>query len=199
MKQQQVGQAAFVLERIDQSDRPSTHLPKNAIGWAVEKVQAPSGLAPLVKRLLHNVALFETLEEALLASVKDAELAAATLEGEYISHNGILFGGSGKVRTDSLLARKAQMDAIRTELRQLKREQAAAEERRVSLQSEIIASTNAVENAIASHQSGLTGGTLAVDACDFQLLTDQCDLQADAGDNGPTPPGLGHPRGSRGQ
>jgi chromosome segregation protein len=162
LKQQQVGQAAFVLERIDQSDRLSTRLPEKAIGWAVEKVQAPSALAPLVKRLLHNVALFETLDEALRASVKDAELAAATLDGEYISPNGILFGGSGKVRTDSLLARKAQMDALRTDLKQVKREQAAAEERRVSLQSDIVASTNAVEKAIASHQEAQTAQTKSI-------------------------------------
>src|SRR5207237_1461081 len=104
LNQQQLGQAALVLERIADRDRPiSKELPQSAIGWAADKVRAPAPLEGLVKGLLHNVALFENLEEALNATAKNSEIAAATLRGEYISHEGILFGGSGKVRTDSLL------------------------------------------------------------------------------------------------
>src|SRR5205085_5666571 len=80
------------------------------------------------------------------------EIAAATLSGEYISHEGILFGGSGKVRTDSLLARKARIDAIATELTKLRREQASVEEQRVSLESQIAAAAAILEKAVASHQ-----------------------------------------------
>src|SRR4029077_16626495 len=89
----------------------------------------PAPLEGLVKGLLHNVALFETLEEALNAIAKNSDIAATTLRGEYISH-GIRFGGSGKVRSDSLLERKARIDAIAREPIDLKREQAAVEERR---------------------------------------------------------------------
>src|SRR5436309_13627675 len=53
LNQQQLGQAALVLERIDHRDRPSAKdLPQNAIGWVVDKVQSHAALAPLVKRLL---------------------------------------------------------------------------------------------------------------------------------------------------
>src|SRR5213079_599195 len=113
LNQQQLGQAALVLERIDHRDRPaSKDLPQNAIGWVADKVRTPAALEALVKGLLHNVALFENLEEALNAIAKNSEIAATTLRGEYISHEGILFGGSGKVRSDSLLERKARIDAI---------------------------------------------------------------------------------------
>src|SRR5205814_8885840 len=65
LNQQQLGQAALVLERIDHRDRPAyKDLPQNAIGWVADKVRTPAALEALVKGLLHNVALFENLEEA---------------------------------------------------------------------------------------------------------------------------------------
>jgi len=153
LNQQQLGQAALVLERIADRDRPiSKELPQSAIGWAADKVRAPAPLEGLVKGLLHNVALFENLEEALNATAKNSEIAAATLRGEYISHEGILFGGSGKVRTDSLLERKARIDAIAIELGELKREQATIEQRRHSLESQMARARVTLEKAVAVHQ-----------------------------------------------
>jgi len=137
-------------------------LPQNAIGWAADKVRTPAALEALVKGLLHNVALFENLEEALNAIAKNSEIAAATLRGEYISHEGILFGGSGKVRSDSLLERKARIDAIARELIDLKREQAAVEQQRVAAESQIAAGTNALEKAVAVHQEAQAAQTASV-------------------------------------
>src|SRR5207249_9179339 len=77
----------------------------------IYKVRTPAPLEALVKGLLHNVALFENLEEALNAIVKNPELAAATLRGEYISHEGILFGGNGRVRTDSLDRKSTRLNS----------------------------------------------------------------------------------------
>jgi chromosome segregation protein len=163
LNQQQLGQAALVLERIDHRDRPaSKDLPQNAIGWAADKVRTPAALEALVKGLLHNVALFENLEEALNAIAKNSDIAAATLRGEYISHEGILFGGIGKVRSDSLLERKARIDAIARELIDLKREQAAVEQRRVAAESQIAAGTNALEKAVAVHQEAQAAQTASV-------------------------------------
>ena len=50
LNQQQLGQAALVLERIDHRERPaSKDLPQNAIGWAADKVRTPAALEALVK------------------------------------------------------------------------------------------------------------------------------------------------------
>jgi len=163
LNQQQSGQAALVLERLDHRDRPaSKDLPQNAIAWAADKVRTPGPLEALVKGLLHDVALFENLEEALNAIAKNSGIAAATLPGEYISHEGILFGGSGKVRTDSLLERKARIDAIARELIDLKREQAIVERRRVALESQIAAGTSALEKAVALHQEAQAAQTASI-------------------------------------
>src|SRR5438270_812322 len=153
LNQQQLGQAALVLERIAHRDRPaSKDLPQSAVGWAADKVRTPVPLEALVKSLLDNVALFENLEAALNAVAKNPDLAAATLRGEYISQEGILFGGSGKVRTDSLLERKTRIDAIAIELGQVKREQATVEQQRVALESQIATGMTALEKAVALHQ-----------------------------------------------
>jgi len=153
LNQQQLGQAALVLERIAHRDRPaSKDLPQSAVGWAADKVRTPVPLEALVKSLLDNVALFENLEAALNAVAKNPDLAAATLRGEYISQEGILFGGSGKVRTDSLLERKTRIDAIAIELGQLKHEQAMVEQQRVALESQIATDIKALEKVVALHQ-----------------------------------------------
>src|SRR6059058_4420433 len=163
LNQQQLGQAALVLERLDHRERPaSKDLPQNAIAWAADKVRTPGPLEALVKGLLHDVALFENLEEALNAIAKNSGIAAATLPGEYISHEGILFGGSGKVRTDSLLERKARIDTIARELIDLKREQAIVERRRVALESQIAAGTTSLEKAVALHQEAQAAQTASI-------------------------------------
>src|SRR5438105_7877791 len=163
LNQQQLGQAALVLERIDYRDRPASEdLPQNAIGVVADKVRAPAALEALVKGLLHNVALFENLEEALNAIAKNSEIAATTLRGEYISHEGILFGGSGKVRSDSLLERKARIDAIARELIDLKREQAAVERPGGTAESAIAGGTTALEKAVAVHQAAQAMRTASI-------------------------------------
>src|SRR5205823_3739987 len=85
-----------------------------------------------------------------------------TLRGEYISHEGILFGGSGKVRSDSLLERKARIDAIASELIDLKREQTAVEQRRVAAESQIAGGTMALEKAVALHREAQATQTASV-------------------------------------
>jgi chromosome segregation protein len=163
LNQQQLGQAALVLERIDYRDCPASgDLPQNAIGWAADKVRAPAPLEALVKSLLHNVALFENLEEALNAIGENSEIAATTLRGEYISHEGILFGGSGKVRSDSLLERKARIDTIAKELIDLKREQAMVEQRRVAAESQIAAGRTAMEKSVALHEEAQVTQTASI-------------------------------------
>jgi chromosome segregation protein len=152
LNQHQLGQAALVLEGIKHRDRPAKDLPPTAVDWATNKVRAPETLAPLVRRLLDQVALFKNIEDALVAIRKDPEIAAATLTGEFISHDGVLFGGSGKVRTDSLLERKARIEAIATELTKLRRKQTSIEQQRVSIESQITAGTVLLEKAVVSHQ-----------------------------------------------
>src|SRR5262249_53201911 len=78
----------------------------------IDKVKAPEPLGSLVAQLLHNVAIFEHLGDALIAKKEHCEIAAATLDGELISAEGVVFGGSRETSADSLLERKARMSAL---------------------------------------------------------------------------------------
>src|SRR5205823_5463521 len=108
LKEKKIGQAALVLPGLSNSSaKTQTALPQEALAWAREKVKAPDSLAPLVARLLHNVAIFRDLEAALSFKKHGSDCAAATLAGEFISAEGIVFGGSRDASADSLLERKA--------------------------------------------------------------------------------------------
>jgi chromosome segregation protein len=152
LNRHQLGQAGLILAGIKHRERSINNLPPTAISWASDKVHAPEALAPLVRSLLDNVVVFKNLDDALTAIENNSGIAAATLGGEFISRDGVLFGGSGKVRTDSLLQRKARIDAIATELTKLRREQASLEQERGSLESEIANAGANLEKAVASHQ-----------------------------------------------
>ena len=116
LKEKKIGQAALVLPGLSNSS-PETHaaLPKEALAWAREKVKAPDSVAPLVARLLQNVAIFSDLDAALSFKKHGNDCAAATLAGEFISAEGVVFGGSRDASTDSLLERKARMSVLSAE------------------------------------------------------------------------------------
>jgi chromosome segregation protein len=116
LKEKKIGQTALVLPGLANSPpETSAALPKGAIAWAREKVKAPDSLAPLVARLLHNVAIFRNLDAALSFKKRGKDCAVATLAGEFISAEGIVFGGSRDAAADSLLERKARMSVLSAE------------------------------------------------------------------------------------
>src|SRR6266513_1873538 len=111
LKKQKRGQAALVIPQstgpAQQSERKA--LPTDALAWATDKLTAPPSLEPLVRQLLANVAIFSDLQHALECKKREPAVAMATLAGEFISTEGIVFGGSSEVRAASFLERKAQI------------------------------------------------------------------------------------------
>jgi chromosome segregation protein len=125
LKKRKLGQAALLIPRLTPPAEQSVQkvLPKDALAWAIDKVIAPRSLEPFVKQLLGNVVIFSELQHALEYKKHEPTLAMATLTGEFVSAEGIVFGGSGEVRAASLLERKAQIDNL------VKEEAALAQER----------------------------------------------------------------------
>ena len=116
LKEKRIGQTALILPVLSNSSpKTPAALPKEAVAWAREKVKTPDSLAPLVARLLHNVAIFRNLNAALSFKKHGKDFAAATLAGEFISAEGIVFGGSRDATADSLLERKARMSLLSAE------------------------------------------------------------------------------------
>ncbi len=111
LKKNKLGQAALLVPELAASaqEPPGRVLPKGALGWAIDKLTVSQPLEPLVRQLLGNVAIFPDLEHAIECRQSEPALAVATLAGEYLSAEGIVFGGSIEVRAASLLERKAEI------------------------------------------------------------------------------------------
>ena len=148
LTKKKLGQAALVIPEFCSSS-PKAHapLPKNALAWAIDKVKAPDSLAPLVARLLHDVAIFRDIEGALSCKKNGNDLAVATLSGEFISAEGILFGGSRDASADSLLERKARMSILTAEYSDACNERDALLQKRDGLNSILEKATNDFEGA----------------------------------------------------
>jgi chromosome segregation protein len=114
LKEKKLGKAALVIPQLGNGTTKERvkRAPEKSLGWAIDKVKAPEPLASLVAQLLHNIAIFEHLDDALAAKRQHSEIAAATLGGELISTEGVVFGGSRETSADSLLERKARMSAL---------------------------------------------------------------------------------------
>ncbi len=154
LRAEQLGHAAILLGGTNAEDAgvPTAELPPGAIAWAAEKVTAPPELAPFIRRLLHKVALFDNIVEALRAIESSGGIAAVTRGGEFISPEGVLFIGSGKGRGDSLLDRRTRIAALARELSVLRTEAAELETQRRNAESQIASIVSALDRARQRHQ-----------------------------------------------
>jgi chromosome segregation protein len=127
LKEKKLGQAALVVPHLGNgmTNERGKRAPEKSLGWAIDKVKAPEPIAPVVAHLLHNIAIFEHLDDALTAKKKHSEIAAATLDGELISAEGVVFGGSREASADSLLERKARMSALDKECSEIRKQRDA--------------------------------------------------------------------------
>ncbi len=129
--EKKLGQAALALPELAKAPAAeSPTLPEGALAWAIDKMSAPEHLKPLVRQLLHGVAVVRDLETGLALKKKAPHLQIATLPGEFISSEGIIFGGRAGAAVDSLLERKARINLLLQEV-------AAAGNRRGALNEEL--------------------------------------------------------------
>jgi chromosome segregation protein len=117
LKKKKLGLAALLIPELTAAapQQAQRVLPPEALAWATDKVRAPKPLQALVTRLLGDVVIFPELEQALECKKREPALAMATLAGEYVSREGIVFGGSSDARAASLLERKAQIASLAKE------------------------------------------------------------------------------------
>jgi chromosome segregation protein len=149
------GQAALAIPEwsADVPDGPASSLPEGALAWAIEKVDAPEALAPIVRRLLRDVAIVSDLATALELKKRAGHLQYATLGGEYISVEGIIFGGSTIAAKDSLLGRKAILTGLSQERDTLEAERQRMIDTRDRAQDQVAAAIGAVEEARKGHET----------------------------------------------
>lgn len=94
-------------------------LPAGAITWATDKVRVKTGVQSLIDHLLHNVLIVDDMHTALRLKREMPHLAIATMRGEFITTDGVIFGGASKEEEVSTLRREAEVRQLRTEVEAL--------------------------------------------------------------------------------
>ncbi|MEO6847237.1 MAG: chromosome segregation protein SMC [Chthoniobacterales bacterium] len=98
------------------SDWQKPFLPEGALTWAIDCVKAEESVSSWINRLLQNVLIAPTLESAFALKSSNPSYGIATLTGEFISVEGIVYGGkTGDVSTSALM-RRAQIATLDRDL-----------------------------------------------------------------------------------
>jgi chromosome segregation protein len=155
LTERKLGQAALAIPGFSASlpDAALSRLPEEALAWAIEKVDAPEELKPLVENLLRDVAIVSDLASGLALKHKSPRLQFATLGGEFISAEGIIFGGSSNAASDSMLGRKAIVTSLEQECQALETERTRSVLGHDQAKEQLESATSAVEEARRSHEN----------------------------------------------
>jgi chromosome segregation protein len=150
-----LGQAALAIPRFAAPAAGSAplNLPEGALAWAIDKVEAPEDLQPLVRNILRAVAIVPDLATGLKLKETAHDLQFATLGGEFISGGGIIFGGASNAANDSMLGRKAVITGLEQETQVLETERMAAVRARDEANEQVSSAAGTVEEARRSHES----------------------------------------------
>ncbi|MEP6937428.1 MAG: chromosome segregation protein SMC, partial [Chthoniobacterales bacterium] len=114
LTEEKQGQAALALPAltVNAALDATPQLPEGTLGWAIDKVDVPEDLAALVRHLLRRVALVPDLATALRLKKTAPALQFATVAGEFVSAEGVVFGGAASAQAESLLQRGARINAL---------------------------------------------------------------------------------------
>ncbi|MDQ6860368.1 MAG: chromosome segregation protein SMC [Verrucomicrobiota bacterium] len=150
-----LGQAALALPMLTTvaTDDHFVDLPSGAISWAIDKVDAPEKIAPLVRRLLRGVAIVPDLETAIRMKTEQPVLQFATLAGEFVSTAGVIFGGSTNSQTESLLGRKAFIEETAQQLSDQQAALTILQQRLEELRTSVSSAAAELEEARLRHQA----------------------------------------------
>jgi chromosome segregation protein len=112
-------------------------LPEGALAWAMDKVTAKEGSQRMIDHLLANVAICEDLHTAMRIKRMHPHLAIATIKGEFISANGIIYGGATKEEATSTLRRESEVRSLAVEVDALEMQVMEKEDQVTQLRSQL--------------------------------------------------------------
>ncbi|MBV9463045.1 MAG: chromosome segregation protein SMC, partial [Verrucomicrobiae bacterium] len=118
LQHENLGRASFAFP----FDLPQPHqydLPLGGLLFANQAVRAAPEVDALVRHLLGDTVVVESLDRAIELRAHHPALAFVTLNGEIITEMGILTGGSHNAASFNLLERRNQIQTLEQEVRHL--------------------------------------------------------------------------------
>jgi len=91
-------------------------LPEGAVAWASDCLRVVDPAGEPARRQLTGIAIVERLETAFALKSAHPGLGFVTLEGDFISRDGVVYGGRTGDVSNSVLARKNQIQALEREV-----------------------------------------------------------------------------------
>ena len=117
-----LGEAAVLpkefLDDVPVSGEPRT-LPEGAVCWALDKVEARETVAPFLRKLIGNVVIVASLEDAIRFRSEHRHLAFVTVDGTCLSDRGVIRGGRNVEDSGSVLRRQQEIAELDAECREL--------------------------------------------------------------------------------
>ena len=110
---QKLGRAAIVpRDWLQASFAEAAGLPEGALSWAADCVRVTDPAGELARQLLAGVAVVERIDAAFALKAQHPALGFVTLDGDFVSREGIVHGGRTGDTSSSALARKNQISAL---------------------------------------------------------------------------------------
>jgi chromosome segregation protein len=129
-----IGKASFYLPHFDEAKnkgllnkiqsffdrRKARKLEKESgfINWASQCIQSDEKWKPFFDKILKNICIVDNLEKAFELNLQYGNFSFATLNGDYISKDGVIEAGSVPRIDDSLFGRKQLLDSLQKEFPQ---------------------------------------------------------------------------------
>ncbi|MCB1236280.1 MAG: chromosome segregation protein SMC, partial [Verrucomicrobiae bacterium] len=175
LKQGKLGRASLVCEDFVRPavDRQLLTVPAEAIGWALDRIDCHERVRSLVDRLLENVLIVPRLAEALKLRREMPGVAFATLEGDFVSVDGIIHGGAGGDAAGSFLQRQTDIRTLEGLTKALGAQLAKMENRRDGLHGKI----EEFEGRLQQRRERLQQRQLGFSATEGQIALIERDLQ----------------------
>ena len=120
---------------------------KGFIGLASDMVSCKGGYTQVVEYMLGNVAVIDSLDNAIAIARKHGPHKLVTLEGEVINAAGAITGGSLKSNTANLLTRKAEREELSKKIAELEKELEKSGEDRKAAEQSILSAADAKHRA----------------------------------------------------
>ena len=175
LKKGRLGQATLISEDFvpPPADRQMLTVPAGAAGWALDSIECDDRVRSLIDRLLDNVLIVPDLATALRLRKDLPEVAFATLEGEFVSREGLVCGGAGGEEAGSVLQRQTDIRELEAAVSALRAELERVETRREKLHQRV----DQLEIVLQQARERLQQRRVAISTHQGQLALVEKDLQ----------------------